>query len=96
VAQTAGQSGDSSGRARFCRILMWHPVSRGVPYRFKYRISTLATAPHFSIYSIFLSFFLFGAFFSWFLASSRLILFFSTFYLISRYFVLSFNFFQLF
>jgi len=36
----------------------------------------------------------FGAFFYWFLASSRLSLFFSTFYLISRYFVLSFTFFS--
>jgi hypothetical protein len=60
VAQTAGRSGDTSGRARFCRMLMWHPtsgrvsdVSGRVPYRFKYRVSALAATPHFNFNSFF-------------------------------------------
>jgi hypothetical protein len=83
-------------------MLMWHPVSERVsdasgqvPYKFKYHVSALAAAPHFTITPFFfLRFCPFGAFFYWFLASSRLSLFFSTFYLISRYFVLSFTFFS--
>jgi hypothetical protein len=54
ATQTAGQSGDTSGRARPCHMLMWQRVSGQIsdasgqgPHRVKYRISDLAAAsPH--------------------------------------------------
>jgi hypothetical protein len=56
AAQTVGWSGDTSQCERFCRMLMWHPASEQLPYKFKYRLFSPSRHTTLHFYSIFLEF----------------------------------------